>query len=398
MSKKFFFAKFFRKAALLLGVAMISAVGLAGFYKESLPDSCFTADPGSLSFPSFFPVTAERSGAKAALSQVSDPAEFTLMLFDVIPVKTVSATTVERPYLVPGGMPFGIKLLTDGVMVIDLTDVGGSCPAGSSGIKEGDIIVSINGENIRSNADAANVIKNSKGSTCDVSFIRDGIPMETELEPVYSEGAYRAGMWIRDSSAGIGTVTFYDPSTGFFGGLGHGVCDSDTHELLPLSSGAVGDIRITGIRKSQRNDPGQLLGEFASSESLGEIDINCKSGVYGFLNAPPSDRQAIPMAFSHEVKKGRAEILCSLDGGEPKSYSIEIERIDLSDNAEHDMVIHVTDKRLISQTGGIVQGMSGSPIIQDGKLVGAVTHVFIEDPERGYAIFADQMVFNSPTH
>lgn len=198
-------------------------------------------------------------------------------------------------------------------------------------------------------------------------------------------------MWVRDSSAGIGTLTFYDPSTGAFGGLGHPICDADTKLPLPLSQGSVGEVRITGFNKSVKGDPGQLLGEFSSSASVGNIDFNNESGVFGTLNSPPSSSKPIELGFRQEVHTGEAVIYTTIDNGKPKEYKINIEKADLSSDAEHDLIVKITDPKLLETTGGILQGMSGSPIIQDGRLVGAVTHVFIDDPQQGYGIFADSM-------
>ena len=213
-----------------------------------------------------------------------------------------------------------------------------------------------------------------------------------KLCPRLESGSYKAGMWVRDSSAGIGTLTFYDPENGTFGGLGHPVCDADTKEPLPLSAGTVGEINLTGFNKSRSGCPGQLLGEFANSASTGDILKNCESGVFGTLNANPCpNAKEFPLGFRQEIHPGKAKILSSIDNDGPKEYEISIEQINLSDSAEHDLVIKVTDKTLLEKTGGILQGMSGSPIIQDGRLVGAVTHVFIEDTAKGYGIFADEM-------
>lgn len=213
-----------------------------------------------------------------------------------------------------------------------------------------------------------------------------------KLCPRLESGSYRAGMWVRDSSAGIGTLTFYDPENGTFGGLGHPVCDADTKEPLPLSAGTVGEINLTGFNKSRSGCPGQLLGEFANSASTGDILKNCESGVFGTLNANPCpNAKEFPLGFRQEIHPGKAKILSSIDNDGPKEYEISIEQINLSDSAEHDLVIKITDKTLLEKTGGILQGMSGSPIIQDGRLVGAVTHVFIEDTAKGYGIFADEM-------
>lgn len=386
-----------RRSAAASGAMMLCAVGIAGFYSRTLPDSYLTDTGDALMLDTFFKVTAvpDRETCTVALKELPSHGGHTtdvrLMLFDTVPVKDVTSTSVPRPKLVPCGETFGIKLLTDGVIVADLSKVGKRCPAGECGIRKGDIIISINGENIRSNSDAAAAVRASRCGECKVRLRRDGTEQTLTLIPEYCEGSYKAGMWVRDSSAGIGTITFYNEATGTFGGLGHPVCDADTKELLPLSQGAVGDIRITGIIPSSEGSPGQLLGEFSGKKSLGEITLNCEDGLFGRLDSPPDQKEAVELAYKQEVRAGAAQIFCSLDGSEPKAYDVEIEEVDISEDAPHDMIVHVTDERLIEATGGIVQGMSGSPIIQDGRLAGAVTHVFIEDPTRGYGIFAEEM-------
>lgn len=390
-------SKFFRRTALLVGIIAMSVMGLVGFYSAVLPDSYNVSKDGELMINSLFSISARPCESKVTVA-ISENSSYssrtsygTLLLFGAVPIKDVTERSIDRPMLVPCGQAFGIKLLTDGVMVVDFSKVDDKCPAKECGIKEGDVIISVNGQQIKSNADISKAITNSKGEPCSVVLKRDGNEKTLSLTPVFSGGTYKAGMWVRDSSAGIGTLTFYDEETGCFGGLGHPVCDSDTKETLPLSEGVVGDIRITGCTRSTNGDPGQLLGEFASSASLGSILANCSDGVFGTLNVCPSDEPAVELGFRQEIKRGDAEIICSVDGGEAKHYKISIEQIHLDEQAEHDLVIKVTDPELIEKTGGIVQGMSGSPIIQNGRLVGAVTHVFIDDPTMGYGIFADQM-------
>lgn len=376
---------------------MLTALGIAGFYDKTLPGSYSVGRGEELTLNTFFEISSRpvKQSYTVALTdisgQASHTAENTLLLFGSVPVKDVTAVSETRPMLVPCGETFGIKLLTDGVIVVELSKVGGRCPARECGIKKGDIIISIDGENIRSNRDISEAVKATHGGECSVKLRRDGKEMTLALTPVYCDGSYKAGMWVRDSSAGIGTLTFYNEDTGAFGGLGHPVCDSDTKEMLPLSEGAVGDIEITGLIPSSEGNPGQLLGEFVGNEVLGEITLNCEDGLFGTLESPPDGKEAVELAYKQEVRKGAAQMYSSLDGETPIAYSVEIEHIDLSDNAEHDLVVHITDKRLLSETGGIVQGMSGSPLIQDGRLVGAVTHVFIDDPTRGYGIFAEEM-------
>lgn len=384
-------SKFFRKITALFSVFTAGIMGVVGFYSLTLPDSFDVSKGGRLMINSLFSISAAPCDTAAVSAQTKAVSNNTLMLFGVVPIKDVAAKEVERPLLYPCGQAFGIKLITDGVMVVDTASVDGVSPAAKCGIKEGDIIISINDEKIRSNDDIAKIISDSCGETCSVELRRDGRSKKVDLTPVFGEGGYKAGLWVRDSSAGIGTLTFFDPETNCFGGLGHPICDADTKEILPLSKGIAGDVKITGYNRSEKGNPGQLLGEFTDSAAIGDITSNCSDGIFGKLNENPSKTEPVELSFKQELHTGEAYILSSIDGGEPKKYTVNIEQINLDDNAEHDMIIKVTDKELIQKTGGIVQGMSGSPIIQDGRLAGAVTHVFIDDPTMGYGIFAQEM-------
>lgn len=384
---------FFHKTAFCAGAAALSLIALIGFYGKNLPGSFLLPDGGRLAVGSLFTVTSRTSETNTEDDPDMDAGtrDTTLMLFDTFPIKTVSAAVIDRPSLVPCGQPFGIRLMTDGVMVIGLEDINSSCPASDCGIRVGDVIMSINGRTVTTNKRVSELISSSKGLPCSVCFSRGGRERTATLTPVYSGGTYKAGMWVRDSSAGIGTLTFYDPAAHAFAGLGHPICDADTKLPLPISHGTVGEVKINGCTRSEHGEPGQLLGEFISTDTAGTITANISEGVYGRLDASPSSCPELPLGFKQEIRTGPAEILSTVSGTEPKRYSIEIESVDLSDDAAHDMIVHVTDGALLSEAGGIVQGMSGSPIIQDGRLVGAVTHVFVDDPTRGYAIFAEDM-------
>lgn len=397
--------RIFKRAAALLGAFSISALGLVGFYGDRLPDFYYLADGDTLSLNSSFAVTVgdriSASGDDGMMinSSAFGPSglrgnsytEHTLMLFGAIPIKNVTTGSVRRPMLLPCGQPFGIKLMTDGVMVIGLEEVGSSCPASQCGIKVGDVITEIDGQTVTSNRRISEIISSTGGEPCSVSYSRSGKKHRTTLTPVYSGGTYKAGMWVRDSSAGIGTMTFYDPATGAFGGLGHPICDADADQPVPISHGTVGEVNITGCVRSEHGDPGQLLGEFSSREPSGEITKNISEGIFGTLDEAPTGSEPIPLAMKQEVHTGPAVIYSTLEGSEPQEYTVEIVSIDLSEDSEHDMIVRVTDERLLDSAGGIVRGMSGSPIIQDGMLAGAVTHVFIEDPTQGYGIFAEDM-------
>ena len=234
----------------------------------------------------------------------------------------------------------------------------------------------------------------SQGDEVIVSVKRNDKVEKVVLYPEYSlsEACYKAGMWVRDSSAGIGTITFYDPQTEMFGGLGHAVCDSDTGEILPLHSGEVVAVTINGLKKGQEGNPGELVGSFLSSMSIGNLNINNQSGVFGKLDSAPNLSSPIPMGYRQEIQEGKAQILTTIKGNSPKAYDIEIEHINLKSNElSKNMIVRITDPELLEKTGGILQGMSGSPIVQNGKIVGAVTHVFVNDPTRGYGIFVDIM-------
>lgn len=380
---------FIKRTAAAAGTAALAVVGLIGFYGRSLPDSFFLPAGRELSVGSELPVTVR---CDDSLREEGTVKNRTLMLFDTFPIKTVTANEVERPVLTACGQAFGIKLMTDGVMVIGLEELEGSCPASECGIRIGDIITGIDGQTVMTNKRLGELISSSKGQPCAVSFKRNGKERSATLSPVFSGGTYKAGMWVRDSSAGIGTLTFYDPESGAFGGLGHPICDADTGQPMPISHGTVGEVVITGCIRSEHGDPGQLCGEFSSPEPAGTVRRNTSEGVFGTLGSFPADGETLPLGFKQEIETGPAEILSTVDGTRPRRFTIEIESIDLSENAGHDMVVRVTDKALLDKAGGIVQGMSGSPIIQNGRLVGAVTHVFVDDPTRGYAIFADDMV------
>ena len=385
-------------AAIMLFILNLCAV--TGYYALSLPDS-YNVDKGSrLELATTFSIDAVETGAVPSFANVdtSGEREASLRLFGVIPVKNVTVHPVDKVMLIPGGQPFGIKLLMEGVMIVDTggvrTDTGTECPAEDCGLEKGDVIITANDARIESNEDMQRVISDSGGKPVSIVYIHDKQRYSTKLTPVLSEGddSYKAGLWVRDSTAGIGTMTFIDPATNRFGGLGHPVCDSDTGEIIPISSGETADVKINKVVKGTAGSPGELHGSFVSRLSSGVIYRNNEYGVFGERFDSADSSQVIPMALKQDIKEGQAFIRATIDSGGPKDYAIEIEDINLSDSGTKNMLIRVTDERLLKKTGGIVQGMSGSPIIQDGRLVGAVTHVLINDPQKGYGIFCENML------
>ena len=274
-------------------------------------------------------------------------------------------------------------------------------PYENSGIKEGDRIIKINDKQIDSTDDLVERVNQSKGKEVKVEYIHEQETKECSITPVkMNNDEYKLGLWVRDSAAGVGTVTFYEPSTRSFGALGHGISDIDTGELINISSGEFVKTRILNITKGEKGTPGKIQGTIENQKDIGLINKNTKFGIYGTVNDITglniNINNKMEVATRNEIKIGKATILCSLDNKTPQEYEIEIEKIFKENNYDNkSMEIKVTDETLLEKTGGIIQGMSGSPIIQDGKFVGAITHVLVDNPKEGYGVFADIMIKQS---
>lgn len=299
----------------------------------------------------------------------------------------------ERPRSVGvGGMPFGVRFTAEGVVVIGFSEVEGAGgrvnPAKDAGLCVNDIITAVNGVEINTAEEMIGMIEAGAGPLT-LSYLRGGERGETVLCPVETEGGRRAGLWVRDTMAGIGTVTYFLPETGEFAGLGHGICDTESGELVPMERGTVTDVVITGCEKGAPGTPGELRGSFTGAE-VGTITKNTACGVFGvFSKIPEGERMEI--GGRETVHTGRASILCTLDGGGPEEYEVCITEINRGSRDNRSFSVVVTDPALTEKTGGIVQGMSGSPVIQDGRIIGAVTHVLVGDPAEGYGIFIENM-------
>ena len=321
---------------------------------------------------------------------------YSVRLFDIIPVKTVSVNVAPKAYVIPSGEAIGVKLYTDGILVLGtgtVTDKTGASrePAKSAGITAGDRIISVNGEKV-TDIDALKKKVNDASGKVTLEVIRDGNTLEIPLRAIFSpeSNSYLMGLWVRDSAAGIGTLTFYNPQNSTFAALGHGISDCDTGSLLCIREGSVNYCNVKNIIKSEHGNPGEILGEFNSS-SVGEIKVNSDVGIFG-TGPCPENRSAVPVASRFEVSASSAKLVCDIDGSGPAPYDIEILRISKNSVDSKSFVFKITDPRLMEKTGGIVQGMSGSPVLQDGKLIGAVTHVFVNDTSKGYGIFAENML------
>lgn len=344
----------------------------------------YAALPFNINVETGAPLT-DAGFANARLKSTENGARYYL---GAIPIKSAELTEQERRYVIPGGEPFGIKVLSDGVIVISAAD---GSPADKAGLREGDVITSVNSVEVCTNDELAEAIQTSNGSA-DIVFRRGESEMSVCVAPERIDGTAKIGAWVRDSAAGIGTLTFIDPETKTFGGLGHAVSDATTGEAVPLRSGEISSAEIYDVIKGEKGCAGELCGAIIAGRDIGSVLENTSTGVFGEYFGE-IDKEPIPAAFRQEVKAGAATVLTTIDGGEPCEYSIEIERINLPDlMGSKGMLIKITDPELLEKTGGIVRGMSGSPIIQNGRLAGAVTHVLVSDPTRGYAVFAESML------
>ncbi len=377
---------FFKKFAAVLAAAAFAAVGLSDRFAH------MPVQRDEISTSGLFTVSVRPCDKDIKPLADKPTADRGHIFFSSIPVTAAESRLVKRPMLIPCGEAFGIKMITEGVLVVDLQQTMGKCAAKDCGIEKGDVILRAGGEKIGCSDDLDRMINKHAKDGCRITYRREGKENTVTLYPDLIGGEYRAGMWVRDSSAGIGTMTFYEQSTGCFGGLGHPICDADIKTPLPLSKGRTGEIRLNKPVRSTKGSPGWLTGDFVSSSGTGIIYKNCDSGVFGTLYSPPkSQNQPIPLGYSSEIEEGEAEIYTSITNEGAKKYKVRISNISSGKKGEKDFDIQVTDPALISSAGGILQGMSGSPVIQNGKLVGAVTHVLVDDPTCGYGIFAEKM-------
>ena len=384
----------------LAAVYLLAALAAAlGWLNACLPDRVYLEPEQALVLPRFGWVEPLRlHGSQNVVStRAVGSYQTTLALGGWLPVKTIRTVVTTRPSVTVCGTPFGVKMFSEGALIVGFSDVdradGGTAnPAKAAGLHLGDRVVCI-GETATENNDAVKAaLDAAQGAEVEVIYIRGGEQLQTTLTPAWDATAdqWRAGMWVRDSSAGVGTMTFVDRKLGVFAGLGHPISDSDTGESVALRSGEIVACSIVGCTSGTIGSPGELKGKFLGTHALGSIGINGPNGVYGTLRtALPGETREL--AFAQEVVPGEAEIWATTEGETPRAYKVRIEKVNDAD-PRRNMILRVTDPALLAKTGGIVQGMSGSPILQNGRLVGAVTHVLVNDPTRGYGIFAQTML------
>lgn len=334
-------------------------------------------------------------------------ANLQLKVLGLIPYKNVRVNVVPKIQVIPGGQSVGVRLNTDGVLVVGIAEITDSSArnynlASTSGIKIGDTLVKINNIKVNNASHVGQIIKESNGSELNLTIKRDKKEFNTKIRPVKSmqDGEYRLGLWVRDKTAGVGTLSFLHPSSGKFGALGHAITDVDTGVLLSVKNGEIIKSKVISIEQGKKGRPGEIRGVFyETKDPVGKIEKNSQLGIYGqlFLNGSQMNQENyMPIAYQHEIKEGPASILTTLDDNKVEQFDIEITRVNPQTKPEpKSMIIKVTDRRLLEKTGGIIQGMSGSPIIQNNKVVGAVTHVLVNDPTKGYGIFIEWMISES---
>ncbi|KHD13547.1 SpoIVB peptidase [Clostridium butyricum] len=374
----------------ILFLILITAVCLI-----KLPDKIYTKNDESV--PSIAPIGN-------TITKVDDDSnKYEIKFLGMIPLKSVEVEKIKDLELYPGGVPIGVRVSSEGVLVVGYSDIEinnekEESPGKVGGLEIGDVILKINGIEMHNSRDLVKAIKQSEKDSIKVDILRHGENI-TKIVTLKKENnkEYKIGLWIRDSTAGVGTMTFYDDASKKFGALGHPITDSDTNEPFLIKDGDVIESSIISIRKGEKGSPGELKGIFINeSNPTGEIDKNTQSGIFGQLNSnilQKSDIKRLKVGFRDEIVPGKAKIITTIDENGPQEYEIEIEKL-LNQNvaSSKSMVIKVTDPRLLEKTGGIVQGMSGSPIIQNNKIVGAVTHVLINKPDTGYGIYIEWML------
>ena len=391
------FKRAIRGASVLLTALSLLLIAILGVYDYLIPDrvSYF----GGESLPVYYAASAH---VDVDEMDEADVCQVQYRLFDLLPVKTAKAESYRHLSVYVGGMPFGVKFFTEGVTVVGFSDL--ACdgktvnPAREAGIRQKDVITHVDGRKLADATSLTEAVEASGGRPLSLSLLRGGKTMSITVTPALTDGTYKTGILVRDSGAGIGTVSFIIPESNYFAGLGHGICDTDTGALVPIVRGTVVDVNISGITKGQSGAPGEIRG-FFTPHRTGTLLGNTECGVYGILSELPENcpKETTPIALKDELREGEAHILCTLDESGIGQYAVTISNINRNAEGGKCFTVTVTDPALLEKTGGIVQGMSGSPIIQNGKLVGAVTHVLVSAPTTGYGIFIENMLSAAQT-
>jgi len=395
----------------LLICCLFLSVGVIIHAQKSLPEKIYmnTDSTAKVNYSIPFSLTekstqtnSDMSSVQALVSHNEGDYNFVYKIFGIIPIKEVSVTVTDEMYVTPLGVPIGMYLHTEGVMIIgtetNTDEFGKTYNPAENLVEAGDYICAFNNIKVSSKSHLIYLINKNGNKSAQLSIKNDAGERKIAIEPIKdSEGEYKLGIWVRDDTQGLGTVT-YVTEDNHFGALGHGVTDIDTGKILESNQGSVYEAKIWSIKKGQEGAPGSICGsiEYEDENIMGVITTNCNVGIYGTLfdetQLVDDNLKKVPICSKQDIKEGPAKIIFTIEG-ETKEFDVEIIKIDYSDSREDkNLVLEITDNELIEKTGGIVQGMSGSPIIQDGKIIGAVTHVLVDDPTRGYGIFIENML------
>lgn len=390
----------------------------------NIPNQIFLYENQSVSYDLLFPFTVANTNADSIsietvdrIDGVAGPMDNTLKIssgsiglsqvsikaFGLIPIKNININVLGERYLIPGGDAVGVAMKANGALVVGSSEIISDgktvCPAKDAGLQLGDIITELDGTTIEDAEHMISLINKVGNRSITVKYTREGKTYTTRITPAKdsADQKYKFGIWVRDSSVGVGTLTYYDPKSNMYGALGHPISDAETSTILSVRQGELLRCNIIDLVKGLKGSPGELRGVFNSLlPPIGDITLNCEYGIYGngyseYSN--PLYPNGLPIGTQSTVKEGKCSIITTIDKSGPKEYEAEILKVTRqSQQSTKSMVIKVTDERLLSTTGGIVQGMSGSPVIQNGRIIGAVTHVFINDPTQGYAIFIEWML------
>lgn len=394
---------FFKKAILII-VLLILLIYVSNI--TNIPDSILLFKGENFNVKTALGIKINENADKKIIQTSADidtenfveKKTLSVSFLNIFTIKEIEINEIPQAEVVPLGNIVGLRLYASGVLVIGKTEIKGEKPYKTSTIKEGDLITAVNSKKVETTTDLITSVNDSKGNSIEITYVREGIIYTTTIEPVKTDkDEYKIGLWVRDGAIGVGTISYYEPSTKYFAALGHPIIDTDTGEIVSIKEGELVNASVISIKKGEGGNPGEIKGSLKSDEKIGQISTNTEFGIYGTLDNLSSlniDKEnKIKVALREEIKTGDAKVLLTLEDGIRKEYDVKIKKIYKNNDKDNkSMLIEIVDEDLKNLTGGIIQGMSGAPLIQNGKFIGAITHVLVNNPELGYAVFGDLMI------
>lgn len=394
---------FFKKAILII-VLLILLIYVSNI--TNIPDSILLFKGENFNVKTALGIKINENADKKIIQTSADidtenfveKKTLSVSFLNIFNIKEIEINEIPQAEVVPLGNIVGLRLYASGVLVIGKTEIKGEKPYKTSTIKEGDLITAVNSKKVETTTDLITSVNDSKGNSIEITYVREGIIYTTTIEPVKTDkDEYKLGLWVRDGAIGVGTISYYEPSTKYFAALGHPIIDTDTGEIVSIKEGELVNASVISIKKGEEGNPGEIKGSLKSDEKIGQISTNTEFGIYGTLDNLSSlniDKEnKIKVALREEIKTGDAKVLLTLEDGIRKEYDVKIKKIYKNNDKDNkSMLIEIVDEDLKNLTGGIIQGMSGAPLIQNGKFIGAITHVLVNNPELGYAVFGDLMI------